>query len=132
MRPALFALVLAAPATPATAESPLDALAFEAYTTGKTLTYSIDGQPYGIEEYLDGRRVRWAYLDGDCQEGEWYPLGDMICFVYESFDAPQCWTFYREPSGLRALFMNDPDQTELYETRQSPDPMMCLGPKIGV
>ena len=125
-------LLFAIFALPAGAQSPMSAAEFEAYVTGKTLTYSRDGSAYGIEEYLDDRRVRWSFLDGECQDGAWYPAGEMICFVYESYDRPQCWTFYRQSAGLRALFMNDPAETALYETRQSTDPMLCLGPKIGV
>lgn len=130
MRSLVLALSLAA--LPADAEAPMSAAEFEAYVTGKTLTYAADGRAYGVEEYLAGRRVRWSFLDGECQDGEWYPAGDMICFVYENIGLPQCWTFYRDGAGLRARFMNDPSITELYETRQSDEPMQCLGPKVGV
>ena len=119
-------------ALPALADTPMSPAEFETYTTGKTLTYASNGRAYGIEEYLENRRVRWSFLDGECQDGSWYPAGDMICFVYDGSGDPQCWTFFREGSGLRALFMNDPDETELYETRASDEPMICLGPKIGV
>lgn len=105
---------------------------FEAYTAGKTLTFAEGGVTYGIEEYLENRRVRWSYLDGECQHGQWYPFQDMICFVYEETGEPQCWTFFREPTGLRAIFRNDPENTQLYETRTSDEPLLCLGPKIGV
>ena len=114
------------------AGQPMTAEEFEAYTTGRTLTYSAMGVDFGIEEYLENRRVRWSFLDGECEEGVWYPAGEMICFVYETFPDPQCWTFYDEPGGLRALFMNDPEETELYETRASDGPLMCLGPEVGV
>ena len=127
----MVALLLAL-ATPALADTPMSPAEFEAYVTGKTLTYSAGGRAYGIEEYLEDRRVRWSFLDGECQDGEWYPAGDMICFIYEGYPDPQCWTFYREGSGLRALFMNDPMETELYETQASDEPMLCLGPRIGV
>lgn len=110
----------------------MSASEFEAYTTGKTLYYGADGRAYGIEEYLDGRRVRWSFLDGQCQDGEWYPSGDMICFVYEAIEDPQCWTFYDRPGGLLAQFENDPSNTELVEAQQTGDPLQCLGPEIGV
>lgn len=105
---------------------------FEAHTTGKTLTYAADGFDYGIEEYFGGRRVRWSFLDGECQEGEWYPAGDMICFVYDEIGEPQCWTFYNRSGRLMARYENDPESTELVETRKSPDPLICLGPNPGV
>jgi hypothetical protein len=31
-----------------------------------------------------------------------------------------------------AQFENDPDQRPVYETFESPEPMQCLGPKVGV
>ena len=105
---------------------------FDAYTRGKTFYFGNSGAPYGAEEYLDNRRVRWSYLDGKCQEGEWYQQGNMICFVYEFKSDPQCWSFKRSDAGLTALYENDPEKTELYEVEQSPDPLMCLGPDIGV
>lgn len=130
MRSCLIPLVLAASA--AAAEAPMTAEEFDAYTQGRTLTYSAAGVVYGIEEYLPDRRVRWAYIGDTCQEGSWYPVGDMICFVYEDFEQPQCWSFYRRESGLEAVFMNDPESLTLYETRQSPEPLQCPGPKVGV
>lgn len=110
----------------------MSASAFEDYTTGKTLTYAENGVPYGVEEYLTGRRVRWSYLDGECQDGMWYPFEDMICFVYEQTGEPQCWTFFQDPGGLRAVFRNDPDNTTLYQTLRSDEPLVCRGPKVGV
>lgn len=131
LRRVLAIAALAAPLA-AFAETPMSVPEFEGYTTGKTLYYAADGYAYGIEEYFAGRRVRWSFLDGECQEGEWYPAGDMICFVYDGIGDPQCWTFYDRPGGLLARFENDPGTTELVETRQTRDPLLCLGPKTGV
>jgi hypothetical protein len=119
-------------ALPAAAETPLTAGEFEAHVTGQTLTYSARGIPFGIEEYREGRRVTWSYLDGQCEEGVWYPAGEMICFAYEAYPEHQCWTFYLRDGGLFARFENDPMATELYETHRSREPMQCLGPKVGV
>jgi hypothetical protein len=117
---------------PAAAEAPMTAAEFDAYVTGHTLTYSSQGIPFGVEEYREGRRVLWSFLDGVCEEGDWYPSDDMICFVYDSYPEHQCWTFYLREDGLFARFENDPNATELYETRRSREPMQCLGPKVGV
>lgn len=117
-------------ATPAF--SAMSAEEFDAYTRGKTFTYGSAGQPYGAEEYLENRRVRWSFLDGKCQEGIWYEEAGLICFIYEENPNPQCWRFERTGSGITALFENTPGQTELYEVEQSDEPMMCLGPEIGV
>jgi hypothetical protein len=56
----------------------------------------------------------------------------MICFVYEDNPTPQCWSFFKESNGLRAIFENDPTATTLYEAQQNDEPMMCLGPDVGV
>ena len=69
MRLHLLSLILAA--TPALAETPLTAAEFDALTHGKDPHLSADGIPFGIEEYLHDRRVRWSYLDGECNEGKW-------------------------------------------------------------
>ncbi len=105
---------------------------FEAMVTGKTLSYATGGIDYGAEEYLDGRRVRWSFLDGQCQDGEWYPAGDQVCFVYEAIDGVQCWQFYMRGGGLMARFENNPEATELYEMRRMSEPLLCLGPEVGV
>lgn len=116
------------------AETPLSGAEFDAYTTGKTLTFLENGQAYGIEQYRPGRQVRWAFDDGDCQDGEWYePETGLICFAYEnSPGGPQCWNFFKKDNGLMAKFANEPDGTELYEARQSHAPLICLGPEVGV
>ena len=133
MRRALGLIVFFGLASPLAAEDlPVSPEAFEAYVAGKTLSYSSGIGPYGAEEYLENRRVRWSYLDGECQEGSWYSNGDQICFVYEAIDGPQCWQFYFRSGRLMARFENNPMATELYETRQMDEPLMCLGPKVGV
>ncbi|MEM7075099.1 MAG: hypothetical protein AAGA28_16850 [Pseudomonadota bacterium] len=110
----------------------MGAAEFDAYTKGKTFTYGSGGAPYGAEEYLDDRRVRWSFLDGKCQDGTWYEEAGQICFVYEDKPDPQCWRFERTGHGITALFQNTPGETELYEMQQSHEPLMCLGPEIGV
>jgi len=129
----LFALLLSAGLAGAVnTETPMTAAEFETYVTGKTLFYGVGGVEYGAEEYLPGRRVVWSLLDGDCQKGVWYERGNMICFAYEGRNDPQCWTFYKQGNGVMARFENDPAQTELYETRQTTEPLICLGPEVGV
>ncbi len=106
---------------------------FEAYVTGKTLTYSKDGEVWGTEQYLKDRKVRWAFSGEDCREGIWFEqAGDQICFDYEADGILQCWKFYQaEHGGLRALYVNDPAENFLSEVAQSPEPLGCLGPKVG-
>jgi len=113
--------------------APLSAAEFEAYTTGKTLTYSrIGSQPYGAEEYLPGRRVQWAFEGDECKMGQWYEDAGQICFVYEDNPVPQCWSFFLRNGGLVAQFENDQSSEPLYEVAQSDEPLFCPGPQIGV
>ena len=127
--PLILALGLACPAL---AGQPMTGDEFERYTKGKTLYYGEGGQAYGVEEYLDGRRVRWSFLDGVCKDGIWYEESNMICFVYEDDLDPQCWSFFQESSGLTARFENNSEAQELYEVQQSDEPMYCMGPDVGV
>ncbi|MCZ0813358.1 MAG: hypothetical protein ACQEVT_13440 [Pseudomonadota bacterium] len=128
----LLALSLVFLAPPLRAQEVMSADAFDAYTRGKTFYYGSNGTAYGAEEYLSDRRVRWSFLDGECQEGEWYEDSGQICFVYENRPEPQCWTFTKGPGGLVARFVNDPFASELYEVEQSDEPLSCPGPEIGV
>ena len=126
-----FAALAVLAALPARAETPVGPEAFDAYTRGKTLTYAEDGRVYGFEEYRAGREVTWAFANGDCVDGHWYPAGDMICFVYENNPEPQCWLFFEGQGGLIARFMNLPSD-DLVETRASPEPLRCEGVYLGV
>lgn len=124
-----LALLLAGPAV---AQDRLDAAAFDALTLGKTFYYASDGRPYGAEEYLPDHKVRWSFLDGQCMDGKWWEEGGLICFAYEDRpDDHHCWSFRETGGGLAARFENDPTGRELYEVRQSDEPMLCLGPKVG-
>ena len=119
-------------ALPGVAQDMMSAKDFDNYTKGKTFYYGSLGEPYGAEEYLDNRRVRWSFLDGKCQEGHWYEEAGLICFVYDEQPEPQCWSFERGSRGLIARFENDPASTELYEVEKSVEPLLCLGPDVGV
>ncbi len=120
-----FALLLALLPLPGLAESPMTAEEFDAYATGRTLTFATPSGPYGVERYLRGRRVVWSFLDGDCAEGTWYPEGRAICFVYDFDPEPQCWEMFRDGDGLRAVFLNDPGSTVLYEALEDQEDLIC-------
>lgn len=128
--PAAFALSLTF--GPLSAAEPLSGAEFEAYTTGRTLYFGQNGQEYGVEQYLDNRRVRWSFLDGKCKDGYWYEDNRQICFVYEDSSQPHCWSFFRAPNGLRAVFEDGSPASDLYEARKNDEPMLCFGPEIGV
>ncbi len=127
-----LALILSLIAAPSLAQEYMTADEFDAYTKGRTFSYGADGMPYGIEQYLDNRRVRWSFVEGTCQEGEWYEEDGLICFVYDTEPDPQCWSFREGPNGLIAKFENDPTSVELYEVGQSDEPLVCPGPDVGV
>ncbi len=114
------------------AQTALTAEGFDAYTRGKTLYYGFEGEPYGVERYLDGRRVIWSFLDGICKNGVWYEENGHICFLYEDQSDPQCWTFTEGPDGLIARFENNPESSDLYEAQDLGEKMLCYGPDVGV
>lgn len=111
--------------------TPMTGAEFEAYTQGMTLTFSAQGQVYGAEQYLSGRRVMWAFTEDICREGHWYEENGQICFSYDYDPAPQCWVFW-EDDGLNALFMGAPNGTRLKEEAKSSAPLPCAGPEVGV
>lgn len=113
-------------------EAPLTAEEFEARTTGRTLTYAVDGEVYGTEQYLPGRRVIWAYEGAECQRGTWSEAGGQICFLYEGDSEPACWQFFDEGGRLAARFLGDDVDAALKELAQSPEPLSCPGPEVGV
>lgn len=129
MRHALAFVLLSA--LPATAQDTMSASEFEAYVTGKTLTYSYSGEEFGTEQYLPDRKVRWAFTKDECKDGYWFEDSGKICFVYEDDGALQCWTFWQTPTGLKALFEGDDATTELSEVEQSTGPLSCAGPDVG-
>ncbi|MCL7464377.1 hypothetical protein [Phaeovulum sp. NW3] len=122
----------APPAAPPLHTAPLDAAEFDARTQGRTITYSAYGQPYGVEQYLPGRRVLWAFEGGACKEGTWFQQGEMICFDYRDDGGLQCWTFHDTPEGLMARFLGDPGAEPLVSLSESPEPLDCPGPEVGV
>jgi hypothetical protein len=120
-------------ALPAVAQTPMTAQEFEDYVTGRTLTFGLGGSIYGVEEFREGRRTTWAFMQEECREGRWFPRDDQICFIYEDFPAQEhCWIFWEGAEGLNARFMGEGAATELYEVQQSPRPLVCPGPEVGV
>ncbi len=131
MRTLLTAVLIAALLPlPALAETPMSGAEFEAYATGKTLTYAFNGGVFGTEEYLPGRTVRWAFTEDVCQFGRWYEKETQICFLYEDDPDEQCWQFFNTPTGLRAQYMDG--GTQLSEVEQSTTGLGCPGPDVGV
>lgn len=125
-------LALMAMTAPALAEMTADE--FETYTEGKTLFFSLNGQDYGVERYRENRQVEWSFLDGECTPGVWYEQDGFICFAYEGWDVPQCWSFEQTPQGLIARFANaSPGSPPAsYLAYEKDEEMVCFGPDTGV
>ncbi|HLQ18318.1 MAG TPA: hypothetical protein VK146_04995 [Tabrizicola sp.] len=128
MRYALLVLCLASPAL---AEAPLTAEAFDALTQGQTMTWSEFGRVYGVEQYLPNRRVRWTVLGDVCKLGLWYPEGDLICFQYENDLEPDCWTITQGSDGLDARYVGTSVDSSPVVVQKTTEPMACFGPEVG-
>jgi hypothetical protein len=105
---------------------------FEANTTGETLTYDYGGGLFGTEEYLEGRRVRWAFEGDLCIYGTWYEQGDQICFEYENDPTPACWLYFLEDGKIRGRYMGEGGGWEILESSRDGGPLPCAGPDVGV
>lgn len=123
MRSLIIGLLLA---TPAVAQEGMSAAEFDAYVTGRTITFrTVTNPTYGVERYLPGRRVMWSTFDGICRYGVWFESKGDICFRYEHDPEHKCWTIYDEPDGLRGVFTTRPDTTVIYEVPDREDPLIC-------
>ena len=118
-------------ALPASAAEPVGVAEFEAFATGKTLTYAVYGTVYGAKQHLPGRRFIWAFKGQQCRKGFWYEEAGQVCYVYEDDPAAQCWTFSRDGDGLLARFSDDPEGAEPIRVQEG-DPLTCAGPDLGV
>ncbi len=125
-----LALALCLIAAPAWAQTPMTGAEFDAYTLGKTLGYGMDGQVWGIEEYLPGRRVRWAFVGDACKTGQWFEAADsQICFVYEDEPDQHCWLFFLTGNRLTAESVGS--GLPLAELSHDHG-LSCPGPDVGV
>jgi len=125
------ALALCLFVTPALAEPPLSAEAFDAITLGRTMTWAEFGQVYGVEQYLPGRRVRWTVLGDDCVTGHWHAEGPAICFQYDHRPDPVCWEITAAGKGLRARLIGDAPDRAPVVIEDTTEPLACFGPKVG-
>ena len=129
MRAALLVLSLASPGF---AEPPMTASEFDAFATGKTLEFSNESRVFGIEDYLPGRKVRWAATGDVCKLGEWFPAGDAICFTYDGLPEQHCWTIWHEGDHLAARNLLDEPGRLPRQITLADAPVACTGPDVGV
>jgi hypothetical protein len=104
---------------------------FEAWSTGQTLDYWIDGAYWGSERHLSGRRTLDADATRDCHEGRWFPKGDMICFVYLELEGEHCWHFWRDGTRVMAEVAGE-EGSLAAEITLADQPLACAGPDVGV
>ncbi|MDX8354452.1 hypothetical protein [Cognatiyoonia sp. IB215182] len=118
--------VIAVLCLPAMAQEPMNAAEFDAYVTGRTITFRTDLNPtYGVEQYLPGRRVMWSAFDGTCQYGVWFESKGDICFRYDHDPEHKCWTIFLDPDGLRGVYTTREPYTVIFEVPDRTDPLIC-------
>jgi hypothetical protein len=104
---------------------------FEAFSTGQTLDYFIDGAFWGSERHLPGRKTLDADAEGPCRNGEWFPKGDAICFVYAGAPGEHCWHFFRDGPRVLAEIAGEAGALSA-EVTLADQPLACPGPDVGV
>lgn len=105
---------------------------FEAWSTGKTLDYSVDGVVLGSEAYFPNRIVRDADTGGPCLDGTWHPQGDAVCFIYPARDGIHCWTFWRDGDAVYAKPLDAAPDDPAQLVTEADTPLTCPGPEVGV
>lgn len=119
-------LILLAFAAPAFAQDRMTGAEFEAHVEGRTITFRTELNPaYGVERYMEGRRVMWSTFDGICQYGIWFESKGDICFRYDGDPEHKCWAIYDEPGGMRGVFTTRPNTTVIYEVPEADDVLIC-------
>jgi hypothetical protein len=127
MRLALALLIFTSAADAQTLMTPEE---FEAFSTGQTLDYWVNGTFWGSEQHLSGRQTLDADAEGPCRKGEWFPKGDAICFVYEGETGEHCWHFWRDGENVVAESLGeDGFSSDVFLDDQ---PLACPGPDVGV
>lgn len=119
------------------AETPLAGDDFEAIVAGRTYVFEEGGLAYGVERYLPGRRVVWAFDGGPCRDGTWTePEPGRICFLYEHDGSEHCWRFFDRGGGVLGALFEGPTQADeapgMIRAAPTDAPMICPGPDIGV
>jgi hypothetical protein len=124
------------PLDPANAETPLTAQEFADYIASDTISYGYNTGTRGTADYGPDQSLIWAFEDGQCFNGQWYPRGEDICFAYEDGRLSACWRFTLGPDGLEGIATErasgNLEPLIIFETSRSPDPLVCFGPEVGV
>jgi hypothetical protein len=104
---------------------------FEAFSTGQTLDYWVDGAYWGSERHLATRQTLDADAEGPCRAGAWFPKAGAICFTYEGEPAEHCWRFWRDGDRVTAEIVGSEDAFSA-EVMIADQPLSCPAPDLGV
>ena len=105
---------------------------FERRVEGKTLSFAKDGLPVGVEQYLRGRRVIWAFVDGQCEMGRYFVQDDNICFEYDKFGVSYCWVFFEQEGQMHGHLVGETPEDSLVVVGESDAPINCVPDGLGV
>lgn len=118
--------------TASQAETPMSAEEFDAWSLGKTLDYSVNGEVWGSETYGPNRTTLDADVGGPCLDGTWFAQGDAICFVYAAREGQHCWRYWREGDAVFAKPLSDAPEDPPQRVTVADGPLDCAGPDVGV
>ncbi|KAB7615502.1 hypothetical protein F9L33_01690 [Amylibacter sp. SFDW26] len=105
---------------------------FEKLSTDKTLYFSFEGKPFGVEQFFKDRRSKWRYEDGTCEDGEWFADNDLICFNYDGGLETICWHFLKTDDGYAARAEGAPKNEVLKLESIDTKPLLCSGKGLAV
>ncbi|MEX2520237.1 MAG: hypothetical protein WD969_13005 [Paracoccaceae bacterium] len=118
------AMALAAGAAVAASEDkPIPPEAWRELTTGKTVHYYKDGQPFGREYYInDEGEVVFRFPNGDCAEGRWAFAEGKYCFAFGN----QLHCFHHVKRGSEIVVIGDADgEEQTVEQIEEGEPLSC-------
>ncbi|MFM7334793.1 MAG: hypothetical protein ACKO1H_10345 [Tabrizicola sp.] len=90
----------------AQSDPPMSVEDFEAFVEGRTMDTHDQTGRYGVETFLPGRRAIWRDAQ-QCLEGSWRPVGDQICFKYDTDPFQYCWTYHDRGDWMMAWLDGD-------------------------
>jgi hypothetical protein len=121
--------VLAATDAPPPGDIPVEE--WRAMTSGRTVTYRIDGELWALERYFPGtNRVQLQLYDGSCLDGTWDHQAPHYCFHW-SDQGTSCFRHTRVGEAIVVIQTEDGVDTALTQqvTAVTDTPLAC-GPAV--
>lgn len=128
----ILLFLLAAPASASDDDFGLTDIPVEdwrAMAAGRTLSYSIDGQPFGLEYYApSGDGVIFQHVDGTCLNGYWTYDAGAYCYFWDGED-PVCFRHAAIGDTVFVIGLDDGVETGEFQimTGISDVPIICDG-----